>query len=94
MNATDSFNGMMTIAQFREGIDPISLAVLLKVQLLPIVRQDTLKKPRTLAAQCGGKIYHQGDPRGCSLYFYRESDLEGYNFPIDQVYNVAALACC
>jgi hypothetical protein len=53
-----------------------------------------LKEAQTLAAECGGKIYHQGDPRGCSLYFYRESDLEGYNFPIDQVYNVAALACC
>ena len=53
-----------------------------------------LKEAQRLAAECGGKIYHQGDPRGCALYFYRESDLEGHNFPIDQIYNVAALACC
>ena len=60
-----------------------------------------LKEAQKLAAECGGKIYYQGDPRGCSLYFYRESDLEGYSFvfssnksPIDQVYSTAALACC
>jgi hypothetical protein len=53
-----------------------------------------LKEAETLAAECGGRIYHQGDPRGCALYFYRDSDLEGRRFPIDQIYSSAALACC
>ena len=52
-----------------------------------------LKQAQTIAAQCGGLIYHQTDPRGCALYFYRLSDIEGRG-PIDQCYSTAALACC
>ncbi len=47
-----------------------------------------------LAAECGGKIYHQGDPRGCALYFYRESDLDKSSLPIGQIYNTHATALC
>ena len=53
-----------------------------------------LAEAQALAEQLGGHIYHQGDPRGCALYFYRDSDLEGRRFPIDQIYSSAALACC
>ena len=65
-----------------------------KGPVIPNREAKYLKEAETLAAECGGKIYHQGDPRGCALYFYRDSDLEGRNFPIDQIYNTAALACC
>ena len=65
-----------------------------KGPVIPNREAKYLKEAETLAAECGGKIYHQGDPRGCVLYFYRDSDLEGRNFPIDQIYNTAALACC
>ena len=53
-----------------------------------------LAEAEAIAKQLGGHIYHQGDPRGCALYFYRDSDLEGRRFPIDQIYSSAALACC
>ena len=52
-----------------------------------------LKEAESLASQCGAKIYHQGDPRGCVLYIYRDSDLEGRKFPIESCYSSAALAC-
>jgi hypothetical protein len=53
-----------------------------------------LLEAQELAAQCGGFVYHQTDPRGCALYFYRPADLEGRRFPIDQCYSSVALACC
>lgn len=52
-----------------------------------------IKEAQQIAAQCGGLIYHQTDPRGCALYFYRESDLQGSKFPIDQCYNSVGLPC-
>ena len=53
-----------------------------------------LAKAEELAAQCGGKVYHQTDPRGCALYFYRDSDLDGRKFPIDSIYSSVGIACC
>ena len=63
-------------------------------RLVPNSEAKWLAEAEALAKQLGGHIYHQGDPRGCALYFYRDSDLEGRRFPIDQIYSSAALACC
>jgi hypothetical protein len=53
-----------------------------------------LMEASKIAAQCGGLVYHQGDPRGCALHFYRPEDLEGRKFPIDSIYSSVALPCC
>ena len=37
----------------------------------------SLKRCEEIAARYGLKFYHQGDPRGCQAYVYRESDLQG-----------------
>ena len=62
--------------------------------VIPDRESRWLAAAREIAEQCGGHIYHQGDPRSCQLYFYRDSDLEGHTYPIDQIYSTAALACC
>ena len=62
--------------------------------VIPDRESRWLAAAREIAEQCGGHIYHQGDPRGCQLYFYRDSDLEGRSYPISQIYSTAALACC
>lgn len=62
--------------------------------VIPDRESRWLAAAREIAEQCGGHIYHQGDPRGCQLYFYRDSDIEGHGYPIEQIYSTAALACC
>lgn len=62
--------------------------------IIPNGNAKWIKEAEAIAAQCGGLIYHQADPRGCALYFYRPSDLEGRNYPIDQLYSSVGLACC
>lgn len=37
-----------------------------------------LKRAQAIAAERGFKVYHQGDPRGCALYLYRQCDLEAF----------------
>ena len=37
----------------------------------------SLKRCEEIAARYGLKFYHQGDPRGCQVHVYRESDLQG-----------------
>jgi len=34
-----------------------------------------LKEAKRHAAACGLEVYYQGDPRGCQLYLYSQSDL-------------------
>lgn len=65
-----------------------------KGPIIPNQESKWLEEAKTLAAECGGKIYHQTDPRGCALYFYRDSDLKERSYPIDQIYSTVALACC
>lgn len=65
-----------------------------KGPVIPNQEAKWLKEAQDLAAQCGGKVYHQTDPRGCALYFYRDSDLEGRAYPIDQIYSSVGLPCC
>ena len=62
--------------------------------IIPNQEARLLKEASKLAAQCGGLVYHQCDPRGCALYFYRPEDLQGQDCPIDSVYSMVALACC
>jgi len=62
--------------------------------VIPDRESRWLAAAREIAKQLGGHVYHQGDPRGCQLYFYRDSDLEGRSFPIEQIYSTAALPCC
>jgi hypothetical protein len=62
--------------------------------IIPNQEASLLKEATELAAKCGGLIYHQSDPRGCALYFYRPEDLEGRKFPIDSIYSSVALPCC
>ncbi len=42
--------------------------------------------------------YHQGDPRGCSLYIYRKSDIEAHAVygkrSIDSCYSSVGIAVC
>ena len=38
--------------------------------------QDLLRTAETLVRSHGFRAYHQGDPRGCSLYVYKPEDLE------------------
>jgi hypothetical protein len=47
-----------------------------------------------IARQIGGHVYHQTDPRGCALYFYRLADLVGHFGSIDSLYSTVALPCC
>ena len=63
----------------------------IKGPIIPNQESKLLKEADKLAAQCGGLVYHQTDPRGCALYFYRPEDLR--NYPIDQSYSTVALAC-
>ena len=49
-----------------------------------------LRRCEEIAASYGLKFYHQGDPRGCQVHVYRESDLQGSN--IRQVYPTQAHA--
>lgn len=65
-----------------------------KGPVIPNQEAKLLAEAEKLAAQCGARIYYQGDPRGCSLYIYRDSDLEGRSFPMDQIYSSAAVALC
>lgn len=45
-----------------------------------------------LANEYGYKVYRQTDPRGWSLYIYKETDLDSY--PIDSCYSSRAFAVC
>lgn len=62
-----------------------------KGSIVPNKGAKLIKEATRLAAECGGLIYHQTDPRGCALYFYRLEDLR--NYPIDESYSTVALAC-
>jgi len=60
----------------------------------PDLETRYLAEAKDIARQIGGQVYHQTDPRGCALYFYRDSDLIGYSDPIDCIYSTVALPCC
>ena len=47
---------------------------------------------RKQAARYGLQIYHQSDPRGCALYVYSQSDLNGSD--IRSIYPTHAIAVC
>ena len=49
-----------------------------------------IRRCQEIAARYGLKFYHQGDPRGCQVHVYRESDLDGSD--IRSVYSTQAHA--
>jgi hypothetical protein len=50
--------------------------------------KQSLESARKIAAKHGLSVYHQPDPRGCSLYVYNVHDLKGRE--IDECYSVLA----
>lgn len=44
----------------------------------PDAETGALKRAVKIAESRGFKIYHQGDPRGCALYLYRQKDLDAF----------------
>ena len=53
--------------------------------------QDILRAAEALIQRHGLKAYHQGDPRGCSLYVYKPEELTG---DIHCHYNTQGTAIC
>lgn len=60
-----------------------------------------LKRAVKIADARGFKVYHQGDPRGCALYLYRQVDLDAMGkrmgdrmIHIDCCYNSVGTAVC
>ena len=60
----------------------------------PDLETRYLNEAKDIAREIGGYVYHQTDPRGCALYFYRLADLVGHSYPISCVYSTVALPCC
>ncbi len=55
---------------------------------VPDKSEAAVENARKIAAKHGLSIYHQSDPRGCSLYVYNAHDLKGRK--IDECYSVLA----
>ena len=53
-----------------------------------------VRKAQEIAAGLGGLIYHQGDPRCCSLYFYTAEELAKHGESIERCYNRVGTALC
>ena len=53
-----------------------------------------IRRASRIAAELGGLIFHQGDPRGCSLYFYTAEALAERSDPISSCYNMIGTAIC
>ena len=51
--------------------------------------ENLLIKANKILEEYHFRAYHQSDPRGWSLYIYRDQDLRGY--PIDADYNSVAI---
>lgn len=62
-----------------------------------------LERAKGIAAARGFKVYHQGDPRGCALYIYKQTDLDAFAkrmrpsdspVSIDSCYNSIGVGVC
>lgn len=71
----------------------------------PDAETGALKRAKDIAARHGYLIYHQGDPRGCALYLYRQKELDAYasrvmrpeqrnEASIDSCYSSVGFAVC
>lgn len=59
---------------------------------IPDREKTALKRSTKIAEAHGLKVYHQGDPRGCSLYLLRPGDIpEGRS--VSQCYNRGIAIC-
>jgi len=73
-------------------------------EFIPDSEAHYLKEAKRHAKAAGLMIYHQGDCRGCSLYLYKQSDLDDamarkelYRRPgmgIEALYNTIGTAVC
>lgn len=68
-----------------------------KGPVIPDAETGAIKRARAIANRNGGWFYHQTDPRGCQVYFWRSADLlertgDGAS-DISQHYSTVALAC-
>ena len=71
---------------------------------IPDAEAHYLREAQRHAKAAGLKVYHQEDPRGCQLYLYKQSELEGamagneiYRKPgmgIDSLYSSIGIAVC
>ena len=56
-----------------------------------------IKRAQEICNRNGGWFYHQGDPRGCQVYFWRSGEPSGSTIgpdeDISQHYSTRALAC-
>ena len=53
-----------------------------------------IRRANRIAAELGGLIFHQGDPRGCALYFYTADELAKRSDPISSCYSMIGTAIC
>jgi len=53
-----------------------------------------IEQAEEIATELGGLIFHQGDPRGCSLYFYTAEELAKHGESIERCYNRVGTAIC
>ena len=53
-----------------------------------------IRRASRIAAELGGLIFHQGDPRGCALYFYTADELAKRSDPISSCYSMIGTAIC
>ena len=53
-----------------------------------------IRRASRIAAELGGLIFHQGDPRGCALYFYTVDELAKRSDPISSCYSMIGTAIC
>ena len=51
---------------------------------------DLLRVAADLVHRYGLSVYHQSDPRGCSLYVYNQSDLERCSRGSDPAYGISS----
>lgn len=69
-----------------------------KGPVIPDAEAGAIKRAKAIANRNGGWFYHQTDPRGCQVYFWRSADLlertggDGSR-SIAEFYSTVALAC-
>ena len=63
----------------------------------PDLETGAIKRAKAICNRNGGWFYHQSDPRGCQVYFWRSGEPSartvGPDEVINQVYSTRALAC-
>lgn len=77
---------------YRYSLDQYGTPTVKSARPIRDAETAALRQLTSWCAHHGLSFYYQTDPRGCALYIYRESELEGR--PIDECYSTRALAVC